>query len=559
MRIMLWRAVRAMPWSACAHVLCAIVAATTTLAQPAALAATVDAVTSGGPRTPLLLLTGIFVAGLGARVIAGWTSSLISITSTRDLRRGLARHALRLSTPQRQPFSVGDLVSRIGMDARMPGALLAMATELGLGAVISVLALVAVAVIDWPTAIVVVVGGAAMAAVARRFVVDLSGPVQQYQRHRGDLAARLLDACRGARTIRASGTLARELTRILVPLAGLRSAAAEQWRAQRHLVGRVTLLNYLLEVVIIGVAGWRLAAGALTPGQLLAVIAYANLALTMLEQVDLMGELVFVRSGVARVEEVLAHPPALAPAARPGARPTGPGALRFEQVGLRGQLDSVSLEIPGGTHLAVVGRSGAGKSALCALSGRLTDPDDGQVLLDGVRLPLVDPVHLRHRIAYAFERPELFGTTIGDAIAAGRPATAAQIAAAAAAGRAAHFIECLPRGYDTPVAELALSGGEIQRLGIARALLGDADVLILDDATSSLDTATEVELLDVLRTAWVGRTAILVAHRRATAATADAVIWLDEGRVRRVGTHHDLEADPEYRATFGPTLVEAAA
>ncbi len=220
--------------------------------------------------------------------------------------------------------------------------------------------------------------------------------------------------------------------------------------------------------------------------------------------------------------------------------------------GGRAVLDGVDLTVPGGTTLAVVGRSGAGKSLLAQLAGRLTDPDAGDILLDGV--PLGDLAHaeLRRAVAYAFERPALPGTTIEDTIAFGpTPATPAAVRSAARRAHADDFVRRLPDGYATRTADAPRSGGESQRLGLARAFAHGGRLLILDDALSSLDTVTERRIARTLLAPDPSRTRLLIAHRATTAARADRVAWLDAGRVRAVATHQELWREAEYRAVFG--------
>jgi ATP-binding cassette, subfamily B, bacterial len=193
--------------------------------------------------------------------------------------------------------------------------------------------------------------------------------------------------------------------------------------------------------------------------------------------------------------------------------------------------------------------SGAGKTTLASLVGRLRDPDEGAVLLDGVPVASLDPGELRRAVAYAFERPALLGGTIAEAIAYGRPAaTHAHVRAAAVAAEADGFVRRLPDGYDTPLRRAPMSGGEAQRLGLARAIAQGERVLVLDDATSSLDTAAEMKVSAAL--ARLRSTRIVVAHRAATAARADLVAWIEDGRVRAYAPHAELWEHPEYRAVF---------
>jgi ATP-binding cassette subfamily B protein len=240
--------------------------------------------------------------------------------------------------------------------------------------------------------------------------------------------------------------------------------------------------------------------------------------------------------------------------------PDGPGRLELRGVTVRAGgallLDAVDLVIPGGASVAVVGPSGAGKSVLAALAARLRDPDRGEVLLDGV--PLTDLSHaaLRAAVGCAFERPVLVGATIADAI--GHRLDRERMQAAARATHAHEFISRLPRSYGTPLAAAPLSGGEAQRLGLARAWHAGR-LLVLDDATSSLDMVTEMQIGRTLTDDNGGRTRLIITHRAATAARADLVVWLRAGRVVAVEPHARLWRQPAYREIFAaePALVPA--
>jgi ATP-binding cassette subfamily B protein len=195
-----------------------------------------------------------------------------------------------------------------------------------------------------------------------------------------------------------------------------------------------------------------------------------------------------------------------------------------------------------------VGPSGAGKSVLAAVAARLRDPSTGQVSLDGVPLQAISRPELRSAVGCAFERPQLVGRTVGEAI---DPHAVSPIRALAAA-RATHahdFVSRLPNGYLTSLREAPMSGGERQRLGLARAWSASR-LLVLDDATSSLDTATERQITRTLTEDRHHRTRLIVTHRPATAARADLVIWLDHGQIRAVAPHADLWHDASYRAAF---------
>jgi ATP-binding cassette subfamily B protein len=242
----------------------------------------------------------------------------------------------------------------------------------------------------------------------------------------------------------------------------------------------------------------------------------------------------------------------------------GGGRLELRAVtvraGGRPLLRGVDLTVPAGALVAVVGLSGSGKSVLAALAGRLLDPDEGDVLLDGVPLRELDRRELRRAVGYGFARPALFGETVGDAIAFGQDAPpAARVRQSAHDARADGFIRLLPGGYDTPLAQAPMSGGEIQRLGLARTFAHAGRVIVLDDVAASLDTVTEHHIRRVLTGALAGTTRIVVAHRASTVARMDAVIWLDGGRVRAMAPHRELWHDRAYRILFEPESEPAEA
>jgi ATP-binding cassette subfamily B protein len=202
-----------------------------------------------------------------------------------------------------------------------------------------------------------------------------------------------------------------------------------------------------------------------------------------------------------------------------------------------------------------VGRSGSGKSVLAGLIGRLTDPDEGQVSLDGVPLPELDRRELRRAVGYGFERPTLIGDTLADVIAFGQHLPdQLELATAARAARADDFIQRMPKGYRTKLADAPMSGGEMQRIGLARAFVHTGRVLVLDDVAASLDTVTDHHIRQVLTGALADRTRLIVAHRASTAAQADLVVWLADGRVRCLAPHHELWEQPSYREVFDEGL-----
>jgi ATP-binding cassette subfamily B protein len=481
-------------------------------------------------------------AGLVAVAMTGDILSELSIgastaAATARLRHLFVRRVLGLGPAAGLP--AGDMTSRT-VTATADAAYAPSAAVLSLTAVVPPIGgMIALILLDPWLALTFALGLPAIVALLRSFVRDTSAVVGRYLEAQGRIAARLVETLAGNRTVAAAGTAERETGRVLEPLPELAEHGYATWRIQAATAGRGTLAVPLLQVAVLTVAGFELAAGRLSAGGLLAATQYAGLGADIGPVIAQLGRLARARAGAARLTPVLDRP---VPSYGSAALPDGPGRLEFRRVSAASVLDGLDLVIPGGGAVAVVGRSGSGKSLLAALAGRLADPDDGQILLDGVPLATLDRDELRHAVGYAFARPALFGPTIADAIGG-------DAVAAARAASADPFIRRLPHGYRTPPAEAPMSGGELQRLGLARAFAHPGRVLILDDATSSLDTVTEVQVGDVLTRD--GRTRLIIAHRLGTAARADRVAWLDGGRVRACGPHHELWADPGYREVFG--------
>jgi ATP-binding cassette subfamily B protein len=228
--------------------------------------------------------------------------------------------------------------------------------------------------------------------------------------------------------------------------------------------------------------------------------------------------------------------------------PPGGGRVRMEGVTLRYDgagpaLADVDLDVAPGSTVALVGPSGSGKTSLVALIARLYDPSEGSVLVDGADVRSVDVTSLRSEVAFVADESFLFSATVAENIAYARPqASPAEIERAARRAQAADFIARLPDGYDTVVGErgLTLSGGQRQRIAIARALLADPRILILDDATSSVDARTEAAIREGLAEAMEGRTTFVIAHRLSTVSLADEVVVMDGGRIVDRGSHEEL-------------------
>ena len=525
-------------------------------ALPAVIGRAVDAALSGtsGSRW-VAVCAGVVLIIVASDALEELATGASGASGTGWLRRRLARHVLAAGPRMSRHFQAGDVVSRMVGGTTDAGR----APAAGVMAITSLIpvaaAPVALVLIDPWIAAAFAGGLPLLALLLRAFMADTSRIMARYLRAQGAIAGRLLDALAGSRTIAAAGIVERESARVLAPLEEMRETGYATWRTVGRVSAQGTLLVPILQVVVLAAGGRELAAGHITPGGLLAASQYAVLGSGVGALIGHLNRLARAHAGATRALELMGVPPVVY-----GDRslPSGAGRLELRGVTVRREgrpvLDDLDLVVPGGAVVAVVGRTGSGKSLLAALPGRLADPDDGQVLLDGVPVGQVARDELRRAVLYAFERPSLLGETVRDAIRFGLVAPPdREVELAAVAACADPFIRRLPHGYRTPLAAAPMSGGEVQRLGLARtfAHAAGARLMILDDATSSLDTATEMQVSRSL-TRQLDLTRLIVAHRAATAARADLVAWLDCGRLRAFGPHHELWADPAYRAAFEP-------
>jgi ATP-binding cassette subfamily B protein len=304
--------------------------------------------------------------------------------------------------------------------------------------------------------------------------------------------------------------------------------------------------------VVVWVGGSHVLSGDLTVGSVLVFLAYLRALYAPLEALMYSSSTIQGAAGSAqRVLEILQTKPDVKDA--PGAveLPPSRGHLQFHNVTFgydphRPVLHDITLDVPSGQTLAIVGPTGAGKTTLVSLLPRFYDPQQGTVAVDGIDIRTVQLKSLRSQVSLVLQEPFLFPISIADNIAYARPeASLEEIEAAARAARIHDFIVSLPKGYDTLVGErgATLSGGEKQRLSIARALLKDAPILILDEPTSALDMETESLVLEAIEELIRGRTTLIIAHRISTIRRADRIAVLDGGRLSEIGNHHELFAD----------------
>lgn len=507
------------------------------LALPMVLGRAVDSIVTGGSPVWFWLAAGLMVLGIAVDLVDAYAGTACAALTTAWLRDRLVRHVL--SAGPRHGFDTGDLVSRVsGNAAEAANAGPALVT-VWMAVLPPVGSLVLLVYLDVWLAVAFLAGVGLVAVVLRLFTRRTAAVVTAYLSVQGRIAARFSESLTGIRTIAAAGTVAREERRVLAALPELHEVGMRSWRILSGSAAQGAVVGPLVLVAVLATGGFELSAGRLTPGELFAAGQYAMLGAGLGGLTSIFARLARTRAGADRVGEVLA-----VPAVGHGAAllPAGSGGLSFRGVTVGSLLTDVSFDVPGGAVAAVVGRSGSGKSVLASLAARLRDPDAGSVSLDGVALSSLSQQALRAAVGCAFERPNLVGSTVGAAIGPG-------FEEAARATHAHEFVSRLPDGYDTPLVSAPMSGGELQRLGLARAWRASR-LLVLDDATSSVDMVTEMRISAAMAGAG-GRTRLVVTHRLSTATRADLVVWLDSGRVRAVGPHQELWRCADYREVFG--------
>lgn len=525
-----------------------------TLALPTVLGRTVDALVPHGDVTRwLAIAAGLIALAVACDLVDDFADTATSAKTTAWLRNRVVRRVLAAGPDRTRQFDAGDLVSRLSgntVDAAQAGpALIALVTA----GIPPIGALVLLAFLDWWLVVAFAGGVVLVVLVLVVFARRTAEIVEDYLRIQAKIAARLTEALGGARTIAAAGTVDREERRVLAALPELHEHGSRTWRVLASSGAQAAVVGPLVLVAVLAVGGFALADGRITAGELFAASQYAVLGAGLGSLSGVLGELARARASARRLAELFAIEPTTY-GTRP--LPAGPGRLELRSVTVRSDDDTVllggvSLTVEGGSAVAIVGPSGAGKSVLAAVAGRLRDPDEGQVFLDGVPLSELDHDALRDAIGCAFERPTLFGGSIRRAIELGGRQDKVVVEAMARSTHAHEFVSRLPDGYETPLELAPMSGGERQRLGLARAWQADR-VLVLDDATASLDMVTEMQIGQTLThdRGGIRRTRLIVTHRAATAARADLVVWLDGGHIRAIGTHAELQNDRSYRELF---------
>jgi ABC-type multidrug transport system fused ATPase/permease subunit len=528
------------------------------------------AVQSGDARDIWLLGFAVLAIGairsllmVGRRLISGRQALGVEF----DMRNALYAKLQRLSFRFYDSHQTGQLMSRATVDLQ------AVRFFLGYGLIFffqHVMTIVGVTIVmfvlDWRLALAATAVTPLIVVVAYRYS-SISHPVlRDVQQKMADVATVAEESIVGVHVVKSFAqepTRSEEFGRRSEAVFG-RSVDANRQRATY--VPLLSFLPLLAQAIVLLLGGRMVVNGSLSLGGFITFNVLVVMLVMPLRMLGMwIGQAQRATASGERIFEIMDEPEHVSDA--PGAveLPRGEGRVRFESVSFgydaaRPVLEGIDLELEPGKTVALIGHTGSGKTTLASLVPRFYDITAGRITVDGVDVRDVQVVSLRREIGIVAQDPFLFSATVRKNIAFGQPeATDEEIRAAARLAQADEFIEALPDGYDTVIGErgITLSGGQRQRIAIARALLVDPRILILDDATASVDATTEARIRLGFRQAMAGRTTIIIAHRLSTLALADELVVLDRGRIAARGTHEELlERSPVYREIYEHGLLE---
>ncbi len=525
------------------------------LLVPLALAWMMDALGRGeasGPIVDALVmgLLGLFLLRAGLGGLHGWWMARIGGRIVLRMRAALFAKLCEQGPEFYDDERVGGLVSRMMSDVAQVQGVLTGELSRGVSALLTL----------FGAALLMVWGSWRLSLVFLMLVppVVLAGWWHgRWMRRRGEavqertaeLSSRVEETLGAIRLVQAFGRESLVRSRFDAAAEALYHAVMRRVRGQSVMGSAVGFLGLAAMTLGLWLGAREVQAQRMTVGTLTGFLLYAGLLAGAASQlVGLVGSWANALGAGRRVFELLDRRPRVVSGERRMMRCEG--ALRFEglRFGYRPGLPvlrGIDLDVPAGEQLALVGPSGAGKSTLMQLVARFRDPDDGRIRLDGIDLRELDLGDLRRQIGWVPQEAQLFHASVEENLRFGRPdASMDRIEAAARAANAEDFIRALPEGYATLVGErgLRLSTGQRQRIAIARALLADPRLLLLDEATASLDSESEAQVQEAMARLLRGRTSLIIAHRLATVRDADRIAVLDEGRVVELGRHEDLSS-----------------
>jgi ABC-type multidrug transport system fused ATPase/permease subunit len=500
---------------------------------------------------------------VGRRFISGWQALGVEF----DMRNALYSHLVRMSFGFYDRHQTGQLMSRATVDLQAVRFFLGYGLIFFFQHVLTIVGVTAVMLyLEWRLALVALAVTPLIVALAYRYSHVAHPILRDVQQKMADVATVAEENIVGVHVVKAFAQEEAEQRKF-----GSRSEAVfdKSVEANRQRALYVPLLSFvpvMAQAAVLLVGGWMVVQNTLTVGDFFRFNIFVTMLIMPLRMLGMwIGQAQRATASGERIFEVLDEPEEIGDRPDSIELPAGPGHVRFEGVSFgydrdRPVLDAIELDIEPGRTVALIGHTGSGKTTLAALVPRFYDVTTGRVAIDGHDVRDVTLSSLRTEIGVVAQDPFLFSATVRENIAFGAPgAEDEDVERAARLAQAHGFIEELPNGYDTVIGErgITLSGGQRQRLAIARALIVDPRVLILDDATASVDATTEALIRTGLREAMEGRTTLIIAHRLSTIALADELVVLDEGGIAARGTHEELLASSAvYREIYEHGLLE---
>jgi ABC-type multidrug transport system fused ATPase/permease subunit len=499
----------------------------------------------------------------GRRLIAGRQALAVEL----DMRTAVYAKLVRLSFGFYDRHQTGQLMSRATVDLQ------GVRFFLGYGLIfffqhIFTIAGVALVVffIDWKLALISIAISPALIAVAYRYSHVSHPLLRDVQQKMADVATVAEENIVGVHVVKSFAQEDAEQRKFEHRSEEVFGLSVKANRQRAFYVPMLSFLPLLAQAAILLVGGRMVAHGTLSVGSFVRFNLFLAMLVMPLRSLGMwIGQAQRATASGERIFQVIDEPEEISDTAEAHDLPAGPGRVTFAGVTFgydpaRPVLHDIDLDLEAGTVVALIGHTGAGKTSLASLIPRFYDVQHGSLAIDGTNVRDVTLASLRREIGVIAQDPFLFSATVRGNIAFGRPeATDEDVARAAQLAQASEFVETLPEGYDTVIGErgITLSGGQRQRIAIARALVVDPRILILDDATASVDATTEAKIREGLREAMRDRTTIIIAHRLSTIALADEIVVLDDGRVVARGSQDELaESNDVYREIHEHGMLE---